>query len=111
MKRIALGMCVVLLFAAVSVAAAQEEQAGMTDDTSRPAMGEGGMMGGMMAGHGMKPMMMGKMMERQMVATSDGGVVVLVGNKLLKYDKSLVLNPNLKAFLFISSPILYLSTS
>jgi len=32
--------------------------------------------------------MMGAM-QKQMVATNDGGVIVLVGNKLLKYDKDL----------------------
>jgi len=32
--------------------------------------------------------MMGSM-QRQMVATSDGGVIVLAGGKLLKYDKDL----------------------
>lgn len=35
----------------------------------------------------MRPMMM----ANNMVATSDGGFVVLVGNKLKKYDKNLVL--------------------
>jgi hypothetical protein len=29
------------------------------------------------------------MMERSVVATSDGGVVVVMGNKLTKYDKDL----------------------
>jgi Na+/H+ antiporter NhaB len=37
----------------------------------------------------MSPMMMKSMMEKTMVATEDGGVVVLIGNKLLKYDKNL----------------------
>ncbi len=37
---------------------------------------------------GMIMQMMGQM-QKQMVATSDGGVVVLAGNKLLKYDKDL----------------------
>lgn len=44
----------------------------------------------------MKPMhemTMKKMMDKEIVATSDGGVVVMVGNKLLKYDRNL----NLKA--------------
>jgi hypothetical protein len=31
------------------------------------------------------------LMQRQIVATTDGGVVILVGNKLLKYDKDLKL--------------------
>ena len=37
---------------------------------------------------GMIMQMMGAM-QKQMVATNDGGVIVLVGNKLLKYDKDL----------------------
>jgi len=28
-------------------------------------------------------------MQKQMVAANDGGVIVLAGNKLLKYDKDL----------------------
>ena len=32
---------------------------------------------------------MGMMMQKQMIATSDGGVIVLSGNKLYKYDKNL----------------------
>lgn len=34
-------------------------------------------------------MQMMEAMQKQMVATNDGGVIVLVGNKLLKYDKDL----------------------
>jgi hypothetical protein len=37
-------------------------------------------------GHGM---MMNPVTDRQLVATSDGGVVVLFGNKIMKYDKNL----------------------
>ena len=48
----------------------------------------GGTKGGMMKMHpGLS--MMEKMMSGQMVATKDGGVIVLIGNKLLKYDKYL----------------------
>ena len=36
-----------------------------------------------------KFMMMKPMMQKQIVATKDGGVVVLTGDKLLKYDKNL----------------------
>ena len=43
-----------------------------------------GMMGGMMQG-----MPMGNMMGRIMIATSDGGVIVMMLNKLYKYDKDL----------------------
>jgi hypothetical protein len=57
-------------------------------------MGKDGMMGrGMMGmGMGMCPVhtMMGQcMMSREIVATEDGGVIVMAGNKLLKYDKNL----------------------
>ncbi len=37
---------------------------------------------------GMIMQMMGAM-QKQMVSTNDGGVIVLTGNKLLKYDKDL----------------------
>lgn len=45
----------------------------------------------MKEGHGMmgQYMMMKKIMEKEMVSSGDGGVIVLVGNKLLKYDKDL----------------------
>ena len=42
-------------------------------------------------GIGTMQMMMGSMMKKEMVATGDGGVIVLSGNKLLKYDKDLEL--------------------
>lgn len=57
---------------------------------------KGGMMDGKMMGKGMmdgKMMgmcpMMKSMMERSVVATTDGGVVVVTGTKLTKYDKNL----------------------
>lgn len=44
-------------------------------------------------GHGMMMgkdcPMMGGMMQQSMVATSDGGVVIRAGDKLVKYDKNL----------------------
>jgi hypothetical protein len=40
---------------------------------------------GIMMGHDMKHPMMGK----KMIATSDGGVIVMFCNKLYKYDKDL----------------------
>ncbi len=52
----------------------------MDKDTMKPGMMGQGMMD-------MCKMMMGK----SVVATSDGGVVVLMGNKLQKYDKNLEL--------------------
>ena len=47
--------------------------------------GKGMMGGGMM----MKHMEMMKGMQTNMVATSDGGVIVLSGGKLIKYDNQL----------------------
>ncbi|MBL7188991.1 MAG: hypothetical protein ISS70_21905 [Phycisphaerae bacterium] len=58
----------------------------------RGAMGEPGMMMGkekMMAMCPMHGMMMGSMMTKSIAATGDGGVVVMAGNKLIKYDKDL----------------------
>lgn len=62
-----------------------------------PMMGQNNPPPGGPGGMGMNPqMMMGmqKMREqavknREMIATSDGGVVIMIGNKLLKYDKEL----------------------
>lgn len=48
-------------------------------------MGESMM--GMCPAHGMMAMKM--MTNRSIVPTSDGGVIIFVGNKLLKYDKDL----------------------
>ena len=51
-----------------------------------PAMGKG-----MKEGHGRmgQCMMMKKMMGKEMVVSGDSGVIILVGNKLLKYDSDL----------------------
>ena len=38
---------------------------------------------------GMHGIMMQKMFDKKVVATSDGGIVVLMGCKLMKYDSSL----------------------
>jgi len=37
----------------------------------------------------MCPMHCGMMMKKMMIATSDGGVIVMAGKKLIKYDKDL----------------------
>jgi hypothetical protein len=64
---------------------------GMMD--SNDMMMQKGMMGKEMMGqqHGMVGMhpMSGMMCSSSLVATQDGGVIVLVGDKLLKYDKDL----------------------
>ena len=58
-----------------------------------PEMGEGSQAGqGMKGDHGKgKHGMMGMMNKDSVVATSDGGVVILQGPRLIKYDQSLTL--------------------
>jgi len=70
-----------------SLAFTQEHKGGVMDTSKEMKQGDKmypGKMHGM--GHGC-PMMMGK----SLVATADGGVVVMCCNKLFKYDKDLVL--------------------
>lgn len=59
----------------------------------RPGMGQGMMDSTRHAKMMGKPMMMGGMMGGMMghslVATADGGVVLMMGNRLYKYDKNL----------------------
>ncbi len=72
-----------------ALAFSQEKTPGI--DTSME-MGKGmGMGKGMEMGKGMgcDCGKMCMMMQKQMIATSDGGVIVLAGNKLYKYDKNL----------------------
>ncbi len=96
MKKALMSMVVLVVMAAVcSVAMAQESaQQAATDEEMAgpppPMTGKGARMHEGMRG-GMKPIcpMQGMMMKKEMVATSDGGVIVMVGNKLLKYDKDL----------------------
>ena len=97
-------MTLVVFIASVSLVSAEEMKEGMKDsmmgDSKGPMMGEGrmdkGMMDKDMMGKGMRDgkmmgmhPMMKSMMEKLMVPTADGGVVVLMGNKLTKYDKDL----------------------
>lgn len=80
-KRAFILMLVCFSVGVGSLSYAEEEQGAAQD----PMMGKGMMKGkmGMMKGG-----MMG-MMHRSMVASPDGGVIVLSGNKLMKYDKDL----------------------
>jgi len=71
---VALMFCSVVAFAQTPAEKAEEKP--MDKQMGKEAMG------------GMAMNMMGAM-QKQMVATNDGGVVVLSGNKLLKYDKDL----------------------
>lgn len=88
MKKNVLGMMLVLLFAGATLANAE----GMKDGVKGEGM-NGGMMGkGMMDKGGMmdgKMMGMCAMMQKQVIATSDGGVVIVTCNKLTKYNKDL----------------------
>ena len=83
MSKVIMLIAVLISFSAVSFA--QD-----SDQTRGPMMGGDMMMGaGSGPGGGMGSMgtMMGMM--NRLVATSDGGVVVMIGNKLYKYDKDL----------------------
>ena len=92
MKRnLAVLLGVVLICAAVSTALAQEGKEGMMSGGMKGKMMKGG---GMMGRGGMMQMCpMHKMMESMavptLVATKDGGVVVMLGGKLYKYDRNL----------------------
>ena len=93
MKKSLIAIAVVIIVGTSGLAIAQMNDKGkdMMGDKTGMMDGKSGMMGkGMMDGKrmGMCPMMK-SMMERSVVATSDGGVVVAMGNKLTKYDKDL----------------------
>lgn len=93
MKKNVLIMTLVVLIAGISLVSAEEMKGdikgNMMGDSKKAMMGEGMMGGkGMMGMMGMHGMMM-KMMEKLVVATSDGGIVVVSATKLSKYDKDL----------------------
>ena len=96
MKKNLIAVVVVIIVGTSGLAIAQMNDKGkeMMGDKAGMVRGKGGMMGvmgkGMMDGKmmGMCPMMK-SMMDRNVVATSDGGIVVVAGNKLTKYDKDL----------------------
>jgi hypothetical protein len=82
MKKIAPVMIALLLVSTAAIAAGSQKKEMPGMDMDQP-------MGMMMPGMGkMCCPMMGK---AQMAATDDGGVIVLAGNKLMKYDADLVL--------------------
>ena len=83
-----------LLLAGISsLALAEEPKEGMGGkDMMQASAMEPNMMGqGMMAKDKMMGMCMCPMMKESLVATQDGGVIVMIGNKLQKYDKNLTL--------------------
>ena len=89
MKKSLIAIAAVIIMGTSGLAIAQ------MNDKGKEMMGDRtGMMGtmgkGMMDGKMMRMCpMMKSMMDRNVVATSDGGIVVAVGNKLTKYDKDL----------------------
>lgn len=91
MKKILVFALLIGMISYQALAVAEEMQ-GMGGDMPQ----EQGMSRGQEDGQGqmrrpkMNPMMMGMMGGKEsLVATSDGGIVVLAGPKLLKYDKDL----------------------
>lgn len=78
MKKIAALILMVMLALPVF---AQDDMQGMGNESQKQS--GGGMMGGG------KGKMMGMMHKDSVVATSDGGVVVMAGPRLIKYDKDL----------------------
>jgi len=92
MKRLfVVAVACAFMFGFVCAACAQQAQEDMQE---RPMM-RGPMMGNNQQGEGAKMMrekmekMLPMMMPRAMVASGDGGVIVLIGEKLQKYDKDL----------------------
>jgi hypothetical protein len=77
-------------FSLVSFAQGMNEMMGDQSVTKKEMMKSGMMANGEMMGKcPMHGMMMKGMMEKSMIAAGDGGVIVLAGNKLIKYDKDL----------------------
>jgi hypothetical protein len=99
MKRtMFLSLIVVVSIAFMSLAIAQDRTTTMKETEKTGMMNKQGMMGQgeHMMGQGeswgpheMCGMMMGSMMEHCMVPTGDGGVIVMMGDKLMKYDRDL----------------------
>lgn len=97
MKKRILILLAVLMYAVFPAFAedTQNPEKAWQDSQQGPQGGPGMMMGrgqGMGMGMGKGMGMMGGMMQKDtVVATSDGGVVIMQGPRLLKYDKDLTL--------------------
>lgn len=106
MKRVLIAAVQASLLALGSYTVFAQQQPGPPQGQMGGMMGQGqmgrGMMGQGQMGHGMMmpqgpgggpcPVcgaIAGGMMQKVMVATSDGGVIVALGNKLVKYDGNL----------------------
>lgn len=87
-KVIFVAVVIIFLIPLASFSFEPSEEKDLT--TEKRMMMRKGMMGKeKMHGKYSKMDMMAMMMKKSMVATSDGGVVVMAGNKLFKYDKNL----------------------
>jgi hypothetical protein len=96
MRRLVSIVLSVVLVAVVSSFAFAEEKGGMMGKgmmhMQGQMMGEKGAMvksGEMMGMCPMHTMMMKHVMGKSIVATEDGGIVIVYGNKLMKYDENL----------------------
>ncbi len=92
MKKSILAVTTVLILTFSGLALAQMDKGKEMGDKGMGMMGSGMMKGDMMGKGMMDGKMMGmmqSMMQRQVVVTSDGGIIVVAGNKLTKYDKDL----------------------
>ena len=102
MKKSLIAIAAVIIVGTSGLAIAQMNDKGkeMMGDKAGMMGGKGDMMGmmgkgmmgdkGMMEGKGMMMhSMMSTMMNKSMVASPDGGVIVMTANKLTKYDKDL----------------------
>jgi hypothetical protein len=102
MRKLLGFVLIVVLVAAVSrFVFAQETKDSMPDKKAMKAamadketmMARHGKMTAMCPMHGMMAKMM---MQREMVAAKDGGVIVMSGNRLLKYDRNLNLKKEIE---------------
>ena len=82
MKKIVFLTPVLMIVLSIGSLSFAEEMKGMD---GKDSMMKKGMMGKDMMGH----MMMKSMMDKSVVPTSDGGIVIVAGNKITKYDKDL----------------------
>ena len=92
MKRLLIVAVPLALLAMVGSYGVLAQQDAQTSQQPSGMMGRGmGMtgQGGQMQGCAMCGMMTGAMMMKTMTATPDGGVIVAVGNRLIKYDNQL----------------------
>ena len=86
MKKAMILLIIVLIAAGTYVVVAQQNEGDRMGGMMRGGMMRGGMQGrNMMMSENMGPIMHGG----SMVATPDGGVIVMMGNELMKYDKDL----------------------